>query len=281
MQHGGADLQEPVMDQGDFLLENGDLNQRLQASYDAARSFILQPHKHGALKHVYNYPTRGLENGNVEITHALQDIFDNMNHDFKVSFSFGYILQELRGEQRYRYFIPYFNNTINPTPYYITGQDTLERVKERIMNLDIPDLIKNQRPNSVWRVVMITNINFYVYKTHTVIGKSDSFLPDYIRQMKCLVPLDVTPGCSRSGARHQYKDNLCAFRCLALFRRGYKRGDKVGRSFKSEVSKYYNTWLKYNDKNPRTHRQTKFPGLTSTALIHFGSRKSGLTVKYL
>ena len=109
----------------------------------------------------------------------------------------------------YRYFIPFSNETLFPHPIYISRHLDLTKLQKRLERFNVVELILQQRPNTKWKPVLVTNVHFNLLHLNYLIGTSDG-LPDYIKSSKSIVSLDV----------HQndkvYHDNLCPFRCLSI-----------------------------------------------------------------
>ncbi|XP_072031519.1 uncharacterized protein [Amphiura filiformis] len=72
-----------------------------------------------------------------------------------------------------------------------------------------------QRPDSKWTVEIVTNVTFYVYRIRDHPIGACSYLPDYILQNRAVVSLMIN-----NNTKKPYKDNLCLFRCMALYK-GY------------------------------------------------------------
>ena len=69
----------------------------------------------------------------------------------------------------------------------------------------------NQRPNSDWVSVLVTNVTFFVNRIlQHPIGCVGINLPTYVKRNKAVIGLEK----DHHGA--VYRDNLCLFRCLAL-----------------------------------------------------------------
>jgi hypothetical protein len=84
-------------------------------------------------------------------------------------------------------------------------------VRTALENIDIHEWARQQRPNSKWIVMDITNATFYVTKlSDHPIGRSVR-LPKYVLESRAIVSLD----CSKQTGL-PYEDKLCFFRCLAL-----------------------------------------------------------------
>ena len=92
--------------------------------------------------------------------------------------------------------------------WYLTD---LGQLREALQNLDVFEWARQQRPNSKWVVVDITNATFYVTKLRDhPIGRSVR-LPKYVLENRAIVSLD----CDKNTGL-PYEDKLCFFRRLAL-----------------------------------------------------------------
>ncbi|CAB4045727.1 Hypothetical predicted protein, partial [Paramuricea clavata] len=91
----------------------------------------------------------------------------------------------------------------------IRNREDLAQVRETIQNIDIHEWARQQRSNSKWIVMDVTNVTFYVTKLRDhPIGRNVR-LPKYILESRAIVSLDCNMGLP-------YEDKLCFFRCLAL-----------------------------------------------------------------
>lgn len=77
-------------------------------------------------------------------------------------------------------------------------------------SMDILAEMTKNRPDTKWRLVLLTNIRVKAYNTNFPLG-AKSQLPVYITKHKSIVPLDKSPS-----SFEPYDDNLCLFRCLSL-----------------------------------------------------------------
>ena len=79
------------------------------------------------------------------------------------------------------------------------------------------DSLLQQRTDTKWVVELLTNVRFTVYKTTYLLGCSSDLepVPDFVKKNKALYALATD---KRTG--QPFRDNLCAFRCLAL-KQGY------------------------------------------------------------
>ncbi|MEW8119475.1 MAG: hypothetical protein AB2792_20110, partial [Candidatus Thiodiazotropha sp.] len=189
-----------------------DGNDALREVYDANAPLILENHNQGPLRSVYNFPLTNDVNLN-QLMGFAEDIYRQQDRAFRLNAVFGMILQN-RETGRYRYFIPYNNNGIFERPLYISRRVDLQRFRRELERKDIMTELLRNRPDTKWIPVLVTNVHFVIYSTYYPLGQGK--LPDFLLKKDSLYPLVK----NRQNGK-LYKDNLCAFRCLALHR-GYE-----------------------------------------------------------
>jgi hypothetical protein len=148
-----------------------------------------------------------------QLVNSIQHIFGDQTTVFKLNLSFDFVLFNNETQQM-QYHHPSANNSrVFDTPFQIHNREDLAQVRETMQNIDIHEWAGQQRPNSKWIVMDITNATFYVTKLRDhPIGRSVR-LPKYVLESRAIVSLD----CSKQTGL-PYEDKLCFFRCLALHR---------------------------------------------------------------
>ncbi|XP_046574103.1 uncharacterized protein LOC124282180 isoform X1 [Haliotis rubra] len=198
-----GDARRPWTDQVDGASV---VNETLKDVYITHRDIILRPHKYGGdnIVHTFNFPlTEPVNTDAIEFRNQLDYIFQHEENSFKVNLSFGMILRHIETGE-YRYFIPYENTFVFDRPPLIHKRDSLNRVVKRIHRKNLDELIFQQRPNTKWKPVFITNVAYRVYRTNYVLGKKILSLPTWLKNKRCVMTV----------GDHEV-DSLCAFRCLA------------------------------------------------------------------
>ena len=94
------------------------------------------------------------------------------------------------------------------------------------------EMSKN-RPDTKWRLELITNIRVKIYNTNFALGAVNDPLPAFVIKHKSIISLVKDPVTD-----HPYKDNLCLFRCLCLHRHGSTDKTKVNELFSTWESRY-------------------------------------------
>ena len=130
----------------------------------------------------------------------------------KLNCSVGCILEH-KTSGELRYFHASSNNaTIFKKAKLITTRQELQNFFEELTRQDLAAIAIRERPNTAWKLNVITNISFYFYK---LIGMGQigmaSDLPTHILNNRHVITMHNIPrSCT------PYTDNLCFFRCLAL-----------------------------------------------------------------
>ena len=71
-------------------------------------------------------------------------------------------------------------------PVLVSSRQDLNRLLERLRELDIGTYAIRQRPNTKYKPIMITNIVYRVYRMSFVLGNGRK-MPDYIRNSKSII----------------------------------------------------------------------------------------------
>ena len=81
---------------------------------------------------------------------------------FKINLAFGFILSNIKtGEKRYYY--PSQNGLIFDHPLVVADEADLQKVLQRVGQTDWLEYVRQQKPNSKWRIAMLTNVAFHLY----------------------------------------------------------------------------------------------------------------------
>ena len=166
------------------------------------------------------------------LLHTLKkDIFEEQANTFKMNASFGFILRNMDSEE-FRYFHASNNEgKLFEEPHLIRNKEDFNQALEELKHEDILEWVKQQRPNSKWVVVSITNLTVYVTKVlnHPLIGCIEKSLPDYIKYNKGVIGLARNPF-----SFQLLKDNKCFFRALAM-----TQGPKTAKELTTKSNAFY------------------------------------------
>jgi hypothetical protein len=173
-----------------------------------------------------------------------RDIFEVQDVRFKINLSYGFILRNNETGQL-RYFHPSHNNArVLDEPMLVTCPADFDQFLEAIRHPDVLEWARQKRPDSKWVVDRVTNVTFYVNKIlDHPIGCGDR-LPDYILNNPAVVGLQKD-----KNNNFWYRDNLCFFRCLAVWSGCHPH------NFSAAVLEYFRKYLPEAD--PKT-----FAGVT-------------------
>ena len=135
-------------------------DQRLRNFYDKYRSFICDQHEIGQPELFYNFPVP-TDLSCEDMRQHLDFIYENQQQSFKINLSFGFVLQHVDTEEL-RYFRAYSNDTILDVSFTVSTREDLEFLIQRLSEIDIMSEVTKNRPNIKWRLVLLTNVRYYV-----------------------------------------------------------------------------------------------------------------------
>lgn len=95
---------------------------------------------------------------------TLQVIFRAPKKSFtcKIKITFGFILRNVETEEK-RYYYPLQNGFIFGQPLGVADEDDLQRVLQRMGEVDWLEYARKQKPNSKWLITLLTNVAFHLY----------------------------------------------------------------------------------------------------------------------
>ena len=152
-----------------WVNEDGTSNIPLKQVFLANKNFMLSHHQHGKLMSNYNFPTNDLNGGSRELLYHIEEIYQTQEETFKINASVGMILQHLETKE-YRYFVPYRNIQVFSSPITVSNHNDFQQLKDKFSELDLEEFIRQLRPNSKWKPVFISNLNYCVTRTGFKIG---------------------------------------------------------------------------------------------------------------
>ena len=215
----------------------------IKRTYEQHKHLILKQRKtKGKVKTSYNFPVPDHISVDDMMSH-LDEIYEDNQNCFKINISIGLLLQHLDSGS-IRYFVPYHNETVFTVPIYVRNRRDLERIRNRLAQMDISEYFRRQRPNTKWSVVLVTKIVYEIYNTSYPLG-SPKNLPSFITKNKNIVSMQRNPCTNRI-----YTDNLCFFRCLA-----YHKLHKVKCALRTKL--LHKQWINYVEShNLKTSNET-------------------------
>lgn len=217
--------------------EGDRIDEQLKEVYETNASLILRRHQEGNVYSVYNFP---IDNHFTvsEIMQAGNEIYDRQQKAFRLNLEFGLILKNTETGE-YRYFKPYHNQEIFEHPIYVSRRIHLKRLQHRMQQLNITDYILRQRPNSKWKPFLITNVRIVTYHLNFVLGNGRVTVPEHIIQSKSVISMTT------NSKGYAYKDNLCAFRCLAYHQ------IKDWSLLEGQTQELFQKWVSFNKRQSK------------------------------
>lgn len=144
-----------------------------------------------------------------EIKEHLLSVFRDQRTAFKLKISLAFILKNNEDQSLHFYYASANNQLLFSDPFFIGNLNDLKKLACKVDELDLMSHVTY--PCSKFSFIRITNVRFFLSKVlRCPIGTAIDF-PTYLknnRGLNCLV--------TRKGKT--YQDNLCFFRCVALFK---------------------------------------------------------------
>ena len=190
-----------VIENEQLIEGNEELVTFMRLYWSSIRTFI----RRGTVQNVFNF----------YFDRDFQDMVENIavsimryrKNRFKINYGFGYVLKNIDTSQ-FRYYHVSNNNLMLDTAMLISTETELINWLNTITEQDF--LANINRPDTKWRIVQITNVTFFVNKLIDAPLGAQCQLPDFITFNRGLTNV--------SGAQ-----NLCLFRCLAIFKGAHPR----------------------------------------------------------
>ena len=209
----------------------------LEACYNTHKSYIFDEHVINQPLSFYNFPLNDESFTLESLCQHADFIYQDQPNSFKLNLSFGMILQNIE-TQEYRYFRAYSNDPLFQTPLHISKREDLNKLRERLSELDITEYIMKARPNTKWQPVLVTNVRFYATSTGFTLGSTHN-LPEYIKNSRSLISLH-----GDYHSKYLYDDNYCLFRCIALCLGG-KELYQTEQTFRQHTLQYFQKFCEY------------------------------------
>ncbi len=175
-QTGGGIQREPWAEGGEpWVGDDGRVDEKLRDCYRTNAPLILQNHRPGPVESTYNVPVfPGMTA--YDLGRSLIKIYERQTHAFKINLSFGFIMQHVETNEM-RYFRPYDNQTVLDEPLLISDSSNLKKLIAKLTKMDVIREMSKARPDTKWRLVLLTNIRYKLYNTNFVLGAAIR-LPD-------------------------------------------------------------------------------------------------------
>ena len=208
----------------------------------------------GKRQKLYNY---SLESSSFEeLENSFRNVHNQQNNQYKVNYSFGFILYNNVTEQR-RYYHASNNTRVLDRPMVIQNVHGVNALLSLLGDVDVLEYARKQRPNSQWMVEAVTNVLIYVYPMYShPIGTGKEALPSFILNNPAIITLQND--CNHRSTAGLIKDNLCFFRCLALH-----QGHSTT-ALERPTAELFSDYCKTFDVD---HTVSTFPGVTLNELV--------------
>ena len=145
------------------------------------------------------------------LSDILNAIFENQDSKFKANYSFGLLLRNTMTEELRYYHSSQNNARVLEFPKLITNADDWKMFTKSMLNEDILEWARQQRPDTKWTVQEVTNVTLFLNKISKHAIGHRIILPDFIVNNPAIITLNKD-----ENHGFFYEDNLCFYRCVAL-----------------------------------------------------------------
>ena len=122
---------------------------------------------------------------------------------FKIKYSLAYILKNIETDELRYFHASYNNHLMLETALLISN---MQKLPDFFNSIAEESFVENiTRPDTKWKIVQISNLTFYINHLQDAPLRAPISLPDFIMNNHGLANVSA-------------EDNLCFFRCLAVFR---------------------------------------------------------------
>ena len=186
-----------IMQEEEIEESDPNLKEFVKKYWSSIRSFIRNNKVQSIFNFYYNKDLKEL------IEKILEIILKQQKTRFKINYSLAYILKNIETEELRYFHASYNNHLMLKTALLISNRQEL---LDFLNSIAEENFIENiTRPDTKWKIVQISNITFYVNHLQDAPLGGSVGLPDFIVNNRGLANVSA-------------EDNLCFFRCLAVFR---------------------------------------------------------------
>ena len=185
------------------------MDEELKKLVESKKAFIVDGHDlSGRIQGFYNYALNGFNGDISRLKELLIEIVKRENHAFKISLSFGLVLENVETGE-YTYYTAWLNN-LSTSLFRISRFEDAYDYMEVLGSADLLEKMMSRSASSKLKVRYVSNVTFIVFRTEYPIGAvQGTELPQYLLDSPSIVCLH------KDDRRVLYKDRLCVFRCLA------------------------------------------------------------------
>ena len=183
-------------------------NEQLMRCIRESINLIMRPNVNTNLHNqinFFNFEHLRLEDLDMQI----REVTKNLANAVKLNFSIGFVMQNIETGE-YRFYYAEKNNYVLNDMFQISTPGDIIALLNMIREIDIIETICQDRPNTKYKLVYITNVLYDIHPLDYKFGNDNIVLPDYVMNKRCITSLvrtihgnDIT------------SDKLCAFRAIS------------------------------------------------------------------
>ena len=191
-------VEDEQMDETD-----NDIKEFMKKYWSSIRTFSRKNKVQNIFNFYYNKDMKEM------VQNISKAIMKEQENRFKINYSLAYVLKNIETNELRYFHSSYNNHLMLETALLISNRQELLDFLNSIAEESFMENIT--RPDTKWKVIQISNLTFYINHLQDAPLGAPIDLPDFIINNHGLANVSA-------------EDNLCFFRCLAVFRGADRRG---------------------------------------------------------
>ena len=182
---------------------DNDIKEFMKKYWSSIRTFSRKNKVQNIFNFYYNKDMKEM------VQNISEAIMKEQENRFKINYSLAYVLKNIETNELRYFHSSYNNHLMLETALLISNRQEL---LDFLNSIAEESFIENiTRPDTKWKVIQISNLTFYINHLQDAPLGAPIDLPDFIMNNHGLANVSA-------------EDNLCFFRCLAIFRGADRRG---------------------------------------------------------
>ena len=241
---------------------NVSVDDKLRDLFVEKRDYMMDGHdEHGRVQGYYNYALNDFDGDISVLKRHLLEIIQKEQNAFKITLSFGLVLQHIETGV-YTYYTAWLNN-ISAALFRIDRKEDIYDYLTILESSNMLERLMAYSDSTKLKIQYISNVTYIVFRTGYPIGAMAGVeLPQYLADHKSILSLH------KDVHGRSYTDRLCIFRCLAV-----KMAGGSTENLDMNVRVLYEQWRVHQiaegveDEVPEDRK--KFKGIRMTQLPQF------------
>ena len=218
--------------------EEGEDGEKLKEKLSACQHFLVDTEMENGRHKVLNFQMSKLD---TKIINEKLEVFNKLGSAAEIKTVLGFVLRNIETSE-YQYFFAMKTILFFEKSHLLCTKADLITIQGKVEKFDIVEQCNQERQNTKWRFKLITKVTIFAASLeNTPIGCPDSVIPEPLlrhTQVNCLLS---------NKEKEPYKDDLCLFRALAMYKNGHNVLD-------SHTFRYFTEFISKSVYDPKNFR---------------------------